>query len=219
MTESQLHFQSARYEVSTMYLKNHRGEFNRVFWSDACDVVFQSDPFVWMGNHRPAEKLIAAKEGWLIKDQPINDIWLQRLTSGGSEYQAVREQEVLCSGTILGEAVIMEELFYQISTYNDAMQGVDQGIFNLLMRRPPFVDVCCIPDIFEGFVCTCGPFFAQSDPAVWTIPAPICDKTTELISTPDGAKVFSTIHQFNRDGGVLNPDGSWRGILERKYRS
>lgn len=218
-TQSKLHFQTSRYKIAASFLEAFTTRFRYVLWTDICDLVFQTDPMKWREDNLKPAMLLGAKEGWLIKNQAINDIWLQRLTSG-EEYQNIREQEVLCSGTIFGTSEIMRDLFQAIANYSsDSMQGIDQGIWNLLARRKPFSGYLRVPEMDEGFVCTCGPFLAPSDPHTWTVEPPIFDRSTGLAMTPDGSKPFAVMHQYNRNFGLLDPDGSWRGIVERRYRS
>ena len=138
-------------------------------------------------------RLASAKEGWLIKNQGINDIWIKRLVSG-DEYENLREQEVLCSGSIFGNADTMLKLFEAMcsmfSPAND-MQGIDQGVFNVLMRRSPFNDISRAPDPEEGLVSTCGIFLADSDPNIWTIKPPVFDRATGLVCTENGQPFVS----------------------------
>jgi len=215
-----LHFQTSRYFVARDYLKQHAGEFAYAVWTDVVDLVFQADPIEWLDLDMGAAQILAAKEGWLIKNQGINDCWIKRLVSG-DEYDSLREQEVLCSGSILGEADAMLGLFGAMcSMFSPAtdMQGIDQGVFNVLMRRSPFKDISRAPEPEEGLVSTCGIFLADSDLNVWTIKPPVFDRATGLVCTESG-QPFCIAHQYNRNGGVLNRDGAWRTILESRYRN
>lgn len=215
-----LHFQTSRYFVARDYLKQHAGEFISVIWTDVVDLVFQSDPIDWLDLDTSIFRILSAKEGWLIKNQGINDAWIKRLVSG-DEYESLREQEVLCSGSILGDSgamlALFEEMCKMFSPAND-MQGIDQGVFNVLMRRPPFKDISRAPEPEEGLVATCGIFLADSDPNVWTIKPPVFDRATGLVCTESG-QPFCLAHQYNRAYGPLNRDGAWRTILESRYRN
>jgi hypothetical protein len=212
-TKPNLHFQTYRYQIAEIFLQEHGKEFSRVLWTDVCDLVFQTDP-----SNMPVSRLLAAKEGWKIKDQAINDVWIKRC--GGDYYSSLREEEVLCSGTIAGSSVVIETLFRDIVNYShDSMQGIDQGLFNFLARQKPYSDYLGIPEMSEGWVCTCGPFLAPSDPKTWTIDPPVFDRSTGLVMTPDGSKAFTIMHQYNRNYGQFDPSGDWRGIVERKYRN
>jgi hypothetical protein len=213
-----LHFQTSRYFQAIQYLRQHT-ELRYVIWTDVVDLVFQSDPIVWMDNNFGYCDILAAKEGWLIKNQDINDYWIRRLVDD-QEYTRIRELEVLCSGSIFGRAnaiLVLFEAMWQMFGQSD-MQGIDQGVFNVLLSKAPFKDISRAPDPEEGLICTCGPFLAPSDPNSWTIKPPVFNHATGLVSTESG-KTFSVVHQYNRHHGVFDPDGAWRNILEQRYRN
>jgi hypothetical protein len=213
------HFQTSRYIPAATYLEKHWNEYRWIMWTDVWDVVFQADPFAWLEENAGDAKLIAAEEGWLIKNQAMNDIWIEKLVSP-QEYQHLREGEVYCSGTIFGEARAMKTLLETIACWvksGDGMQGLDQGMYNVLLRSSPFSQIMRAPTPDEAFIATCGPFLAPSNRDHWTIDPPIFDRTTGLVFNQQG-KRYCLVHQYNRVGGEFNPNGDWRAILERRYR-
>jgi|GEM_PF-3118603 len=215
-----VHFQTSRYAPAAEYLRVHHSEFRRVMWCDVWDVVFQSDPFLWAEEKSCGAKILLAKEGWLIKDQAINNVWIQKLV-GPEEYRRLREHEVYCAGTILGESGNMTVLLQEISRWigtADSMQGLDQGMLNVLARRNGFSSLFHAPEPSEGFICTAGPFLAPSDPSKWTIEPPVFDRETGLVWTTGKGKPFAVQHQYNRNYGPLNQDGAWRSIVQGRYR-
>lgn len=215
-----LHFQTTRYFPATEFLKRHNNEFRFVFWTDVCDLVFQTNPSVWLEENIDNHDLVAVKEGWLIKNQPINDIWIQKILPD-SEYRLLREEEVLCSGTIQGKSNAMLALFDKMCerfVNIDGMQGIDQGVFNHVVQTSPFKERTLVPEPEDGFVTTCGLFLAKgNDPKDWTITPPIFDRATGLVKTLSG-KTFAIAHQYNRNYGIFDPNGDWRNIVERRYR-
>jgi len=222
-TMSGLHFQSSRFFIAANYLGEHRGKFKNVIWTDAGDVVFQTDPALALERILGSFQLVAVKEGWAIKNQAINDVWIKRLGLSPAEYESLREEEVLCSGTIAGRSEAMLFLFVQIGAVlqrrPDEMQGIDQGIFNRLIRTAPFNSITRIPEPEEGFATTLGIFLAPSDYGVWTIAPPRLDRASGVAFTPNGVTPYAIMHQYNRNYGLLDPVGDWRGIVERRYRS
>jgi hypothetical protein len=214
-----VHFQTARYIPGAAFLQEHYQEFRYVMWTDVWDVVFQSNPFEWIEANIKDKKIIAAKEGWFIKNQAINDIWIRKLVND-EEYNRLREEEVLCAGTIFGVSSSMKDLISAIANQVltvDGMMGLDQGMVNVFLRREPFKGITWVPDPSAGFICTCGPFLAPSDPQAWTIAPPVFDRATGLVYTENGT-LFSVVHQYNRHNGPLDPDGAWTGILQSRYR-
>lgn len=216
-----LHFQTWRYMVARDWLQQHVGEFRFVLWTDVWDLVFQSDPMEFMEKNRYRGQIVAAKEGRLIKNEGINTVWMERLCSG-NVFQNNINQEVLCSGTIGGDAHNILALFNQMIAKmgrND-MQGIDQGIFNLVIRES-FLPLTYIPEMNEGFISTCGMFLsANNPPEVWTVEHPYFDRETEpgTVWTNDHSKKFAIQHCYNRHHGLYDPNGDWRRIVEARYR-
>lgn len=217
-----LHFQSSRFFIAANFLGDHREQFENVVWTDVCDVVFQRDPVKSMLEAIGTFQLLAVKEGWVIKNQAINDVWIKRLGLSPSEYASLREQEVLCSGTIAGKSEAMLYLFVEMcSRMRDEMQGADQGVFNWIVRTTSFNSITKIAEPDEAFATTLGIFLAPSDPTIWTIKQPALYWTGSdrgLVYSPDGRKLYSIMHQYNRAYGPLDPTGCWRDAVERRYR-
>jgi hypothetical protein len=219
--DPKIHFQTWRYYPIIEFLRSAQGQFRYVFFSDACDVVWQSDPTIWLEQIAPrygfSKGIVAAQEGWKIKDQEINDVWIKRLVPH-HEYQRIREEEVLCSGTIQGTAAEVLSLFESMSGFfGDEMQGIDQGIYNVVLRHssfriPVLIAVNCL-------VTTLGIFLAPSDGSKWTIAPPALDWETGQVWSSFSRELFPIVHQYNRRYGALDPGGAWREVLERRYRS
>jgi hypothetical protein len=172
-----------------------------------------------MGNQ---VRLIAAKEGRLIKNEGINKVWIERLNLADNDIKRLMNEEVLCSGTIQGLSGSVLGLFWAMTQkfgIND-MQGIDQGIYNWAIREH-FKGMTYTPEMSEGFISTCGSFLssgAGNSPEVWTVEPPYFDRKTGLVMTNDRSKSFCVVHQYNRNFGLYDPVGDWRGILERRYR-
>jgi hypothetical protein len=220
-----LHFQTLRYIPAASYLRAHVQDHRFVFWTDVTDLVFQTDPSEWMEKNAPLTQpgLIGVKEGWLIKNQGINKVWVERMAKSGTIRDHVTGQEVLCSGTIQGTAsavLKMMEDMIALSRY-DGMQGIDQGAYNVIWYVDGHSSMASsrgrIAEAEEGFVSTLGIFLSPSNPEHWTIQPPTLDRSSGLVYTPDGSKLYSIVHQYNRHHGHLDPDGDWRDILERRY--
>jgi hypothetical protein len=217
------HFQTWRYIPALEWLKPRAKDFRFVLWTDVFDVVFQEDPFVFMERNRYRGHLVAAKEGRLIKNEGINTEWMRRLCSG-AELEYNLNQEVLCSGTIGGSSHTMVALFEQmVQGMNgiSSIQGIDQGLFNLIVRRS-FSPSTYVPEMEEGFISTCGMFLsANNPPDVWTVEHPYFDRTEEpgTIWTNNRSKKFAIQHCYNRHHGLYDPNGDWRGIVEARYRA
>jgi hypothetical protein len=221
--QSDAHFQTYRFFPATDFLRKQKDKYRFVFWTDVCDLVFQTDPTVWLEQNMGSARLIHAKEGRLIKNSGINDIWVQKIVSP-EVHARVREEEVLCSGTIQGDSEMMLKLMERMCLESigiSGMQGIDQGLFNHVARTSPFKEVSRTPEMSEGFISTCGMFLSAGEenaPHVWTVEPPYFDRETGLVMTGDRSKPFAIAHGYNRAWGIFDPNGDWRSILERRYR-
>src|SRR5271170_5163883 len=154
------HFQTFRYIPAYEYLRNNYQKYRFVLWTDVGDLVFQSDPTLWMEQNIGDAHLIAAKEGRLIKNEGINDVWIKKITDT-KRYHVLREEEVLCSGTVQGKASAVTELFHDMCLRIPSisgMQGIDQGLYNDIMREDKYRYMTITPEMNEGFISTCGMF-------------------------------------------------------------
>ena len=219
-----LHFQTFRYFPALDFLRSHYQKYRFVYWLDTSDLVFQSDPTPFMEDITPSFRLIAAKEGRLIRNEGINSEWLKRMHLPADELAYHLDQEILCSGTIQGCADTVLQLFEKMvekTSTTDDMMGEDQGIYNYIIRKH-FWPVAYVPEMSEGFITTCGMFLSKGEgngPHFWTVEPPYFDRDTGLVMTNDQSKPFCIAHQYNRNYGIFDPNGDWRGHVERRYRN
>src|ERR1700688_5027873 len=100
------HFQTSRYAPAAKYLQEHPLEFRYVMWSDVWDVVFQANPMEYVERHIGEHRLLIAKEGRLISagnGNGINEIWIRKFLDAKT-CEWLRNEEVLCVGTVIGDA-------------------------------------------------------------------------------------------------------------------
>lgn len=198
-----------RHFLAERYLKEHTGKFRFVLWTDVRDVVFQTDPFEWIAEHlKEPYSLIAARECWRIVNQPHNNQWA-RFTAP-AEYDWLKEQEVLCAGTIAGTAETMLKLHAAIYAAAQTLdpRSNDQGIFNYIVRKAPFLELCIVPNMAAGFVATGWNTKRYEPYAYSTDDAPVFNVGDYVVYTPDGVTPFVISHQYDRDG-------NWRYCIEK----
>jgi|SRR5208282_1964399 len=203
----------SRFRILATYLADHVDEYRYIVATDMRDVIFQSDPSVWLANHE--HDLVCAHESWLIRNEPWNSKWMR---DGG--YAGFDNCEALCSGTFAGTSRAMLEVFtYMALKTRDGL--ADQGTFNYLIRTR-FKDIAYIPRYREGFTATCAAFrtndFAsgvvksledQGYPSRPTDEIPLFNKKTGTVMT-SSSMPFCIVHQYDRDV-------NWKEIIERKY--
>ncbi len=210
-----------RFYAPIEFLKQHAHEYRYVIWTDVRDLVFQTNPSVWMEKNAGPYKLFGAGECILIKNQSLNNWWVARGFEH-AEYRWLRQHQVCCGGTLAGTAPMMRDALIKILELSS--RGVnDQAALNYMLRVSPFKEVAHVPRMAEGFCCTCSQFLSSGDeqdggPEFWMDDPPVFNRADGLVYTPDGKTPFMIVHQYNRDGGPFDRDRVWRGITEEKYR-
>jgi hypothetical protein len=206
-----------RFAPAVEFLKENHKEFRRVVWTDARDVVFQTDPALWLEAHLKPHRLLGARECWLIKNEGFNNKWAKE-TVNADAYEWLCEQEACCGGTLAGDS---EMVFMALSEVYRIVSGSsvanDQAALNYILRIPPFKEATRIPKLEEGFAVMCAAFHSDTfssyiDASIpLTDSVPLFDKATGMIFTPDAHVPFSIVHQYDRDL-------SWKTIIEEKYQ-
>jgi hypothetical protein len=202
------------------YLKEFGEQYRYVIWVDAADQIFQSNPSDWLDKLPDEEHvIIAARECWRIKDElQFNDPWLKASVTT-PDYERLREQEVLCGGTVAGTPVAMYSLMKSIleSAQNNPRANDQSMLAYYLHRYTPAVSVR-IPSMRDGWTATCTAFDTQNFHSPIGKPAdqltddvPIFDTEKKLVLTPDGVTPFVLVHQYNRDA-------RWIEIMRTKFR-
>lgn len=196
------------------FLAAHKHEYRYVIWTDAGDVVFQTNPAKWLEEHvGKTPTIVAAREGWRIEqEQTYNLPWLKR--SFPHHWEQLQHEEVLCGGTVAGDAdsmfKLMCEIYQMICT--DSVEVNDQIALNYALRREGHLPVY-IPRMDEGWVATFSAFKSMIalPHEQLTDRSPVFDEAQKLILTPDGTTPFALVHQYNRAT-------EWIKIMREKYR-
>jgi len=206
-----------RFAPVVSFLKASHQNFRYVIWSDVRDVVFQTNPSLWLEKILSPHQLLAAKECWKIKDEGFNNRWA-RDTVSPEDYTWLREEEACCGGTLAGTSEWMTSIFSEIyQSVSNSATANDQAALNYLLRIPPFKDVVRVPDMRDGFAVMCASFHSPSfnsytsSAIPLTDDIPLFDKDAGMIYTPDTNLPFSIVHQYDRDS-------AWIPIIEGKYR-
>jgi hypothetical protein len=163
-------------------------------------------------------KLFGASEAILYRDEFCNPAWIVKLY-GQPTLDTLQHEEVICAGTIAGEADAVHRIVSRIYESSTDRFGDDQAALNVLLRTE-FKSEMRIPRISEGFILTAG---------WWLIgdcngnPDQPVGRRSLLVSTPpvlrDGVaypngsdKPFCIVHQYER-GHAWSPSISKRYVL------
>jgi len=153
-----------RVKVVAEYLAEHKDEFRFVFWLDIKDLILQSDPSVWMEQHKGDAKIIASTECVTIAQEETNAKWVWDVC-GRNAYNEIFDKEVINGGTFAGEADIMADVF--MHTYNlihdykgewPACQPTLNYVMHAFPDIKPYVRV---PRWTEGFAACLHPMWAH----------------------------------------------------------
>lgn len=189
-----------RFGQVAQHLKPRIDQYRFIVWVDVRDVMFQTDPAVWLEENLNGAKLVGAAEGYLIKNQQHNNFWAQHTSP--KDYEWLKDEEVICSGTFAGEAKTMLAVFEHMFELHESIAdpaAFDQGLWNLTARTSPFKEVFRIPKMCEGFCATGWPSknitgdmrYRTDEPPVY------CDDY--VVYAPETGVPFSIVHQYDRE--------------------
>jgi glycosyltransferase involved in cell wall biosynthesis len=202
-----------RFKYAIDYLKRFPGRFGNVVWCDVRDQIFQSDPSAWLKkNLNPPYKIVAAGEGWYVKDEKYNDDWTK--TVSPDDYDWLRELEICCSGTFAGEAEAMLGIFERIyemtlASIDVRPNNADQAMFNRIIRTSPYKKIVRVPRMSEGFTATWTTAKTSDSRIIPNYGLPVFNAADGTVYTPEGVP-FAMVHQYDRDF-------VWLDIMEKKY--
>ena len=196
--------------------EKNKVDIRYVIHCDVRDVVVQMDPSPWM--EKQTAKIFGASECIIYKDEACNPFWVEQLF-GRKALETLNNEEVVCAGTIAGEADAVRRLTKRIFELSTDRFGDDQAALNILLRSE-FKDEMRIPGPEEGFILTAGWWLIGAikenrDQAV--------GKRSKLMVTPpeliDGVAYpsrsilpFCLVHQYERGN-------AWLPAIREKYNT
>ena len=187
--------QLKRYKFFLEFLKNKN--YNNILCCDSRDIFFQSNPFDF-NYQSPINFFLEDKQ---IKECPYNSNWIIK-TYGESAFNEVGNKIILCSGTVLGSQVKMEEyltlmqkkisefkykksLKYALTLRRDPEgRGCDQGHANYLVNKD-YVKNCSFYTNTDGPVATA--FYLKQI---------LFDEHSRLLNS--SGKPYSVVHQYDK---------------------
>lgn len=176
-------------------MANRERYFDRIFLIDVRDVVFQENPF----SNAPAGEIVVFLEDprWTLDSCPYHAYWLRTLF-GDDVVDEMRGRRISCAGTVLGtgEGILRYLLLMQLATFECAvearlLEGIDQGIHNVLLHRDRLPGVVTVENAEHVF--TMG-----------TVPQ------ENVLITPDRkvadlhGRICPVLHQYDRHPAVVS---------------
>ncbi len=191
-------------------------EYRYVVYCDVRDVVFQTDPTVWLEHNLEDTpwQLACASECLRICDQETNQGWI-RSTFGEEILQKLMKENILCAGTIAGTHAAVSKLLSLFCELGREVSGwgFDQAFLNYLVRVPPMREITTVPRMREGFIATCSWFLSGPErfTGLYTDEVPVFDTESCLVRAPITLKPFAIVHQYDRGFG-------WDRIMRERYK-
>ena len=207
-------FCTERFEPALGAIRSLLPDLRYMVWSDWRDVVFQTNPSSWLERNLGESKIIGCSECVKIQDEHYNRQWV-REAAGCVAYETVKHEEILCAGTLAGEANALYSALYKMyEILDETPSKIDQGVLNWVLRITPFKEITRVPRMSEGFCASCNWFlipgeFTGAGEGAWTDDKP--QLTSSGTVCPKGSdQPFCIVHQYDRDA-------RWKTVISGKY--
>lgn len=196
-SELQQHIILQRFRDAYKLLENFEDE--TIIWTDVKDVIFQTDPSVWIEKNMSKE-ILSFSECITFKD----DEWavVNAGTSFPMEWEWLQNKTSYCAGTIVGKGYALKDLFLEIyrwsMTSSNPEQLSDQAAYNVLINLNHFKENVQFVDQEEGFVTQLGTVLVKKDHFGDKLlePTPLVD--SNYIVRNQKGDVFPLVHQYDR---------------------
>ena len=147
----------ARWEMYKIFLDAHK-EYEKIFVTDTRDVIFQGDLFSSYADYK--NFLVYATEAELIKNDKgnINQTWIRHLF-GEMEYQKLKDNFIICCGTVYGSRAEMNILFDSMIEIlkRSTRWGDEQAAMNYLVHNKLLpIENLIASDVDTGEILTAG---------------------------------------------------------------
>jgi hypothetical protein len=198
-------------------LKTYKQKIRYIINTDVADVIFQSDPSIWLDQNLGDKKLCVASESLKYKDEAwgINNM---DKSFGPLAKQYMQDIPIYNAGTTAGVFEYYLDFCYNVSLlcngapmFVEGGGGPDQAAVNLLLSLKPYNDITQFVNHDTPWACQCG---TTADPNK------INGFRPNLLSREpvfEDGYVYNTlgqryvmVHQYNRV-----PE--WKKQLEEKY--
>lgn len=127
------------------FLKEHGNNYDYVITTDTRDVIFQSNPIIWIDEVIAGgyERLVASSEGLNYEDEPWGNNNLKE-AFGPFFHNTYKKSLIHNVGTIAGEMAYVRDLLFMIfqMSINRPIPIVDQAVYNVLLQQ----------EIIKGYV-------------------------------------------------------------------
>jgi hypothetical protein len=198
------------------FLKSYPGEYRYIISTDVKDVIFQTNPSLWLENNIKDKKINVACESISYKDEEWGSHNLFK-SFGPVIHDYCKNNLIYNAGTLAGSFNTMLDFFLNVymvcqgaPSFIEGGGGPDQAAVNILLNMQPYKNITRFTMSEEGYAAqlgTTGPQVKNRFGSKLVEKSPIL--INNMVCTSDG-KPFSIVHQYDRV-----PE--WKEIIEKKY--
>lgn len=185
------------------YLKDNWQKYDYVITTDVRDVIFQSDPFVFVDDIciNTGTSLVCGSESIRYRDEPWGN---ENLLQCYGEYihSLYKDKEIFNVGVLAGSSDYVRDLALNIAlnSVNRPIPIVDQAVFNMMINTQPYIDSTYGARQHEGWVCHAGTTADPINLPRWK------DHLLEdgpvwkdgKVYNYSGERLFAIVHQYDR---------------------
>ncbi len=188
-----------------------------VIATETRDLVFQTNPSLWLEKHLAPFRVMVGSEGVAYKDAPESNSDMGAFF--GPEVRAwMRDKTVYASESIAGEISAVRDLslnIYLMGYHNIAPFPTDQAALNVLINLFPWNEITRLSSMADGWACYAAnvadpiklkmirPFLKESEPVLGT---------DGFVYPADSTTPFCIVGQYKR-----NP--AWQSAIMSRYCS
>lgn len=146
-----------RFRLIARYLRESANKYRFVIMTDIRDVVFQSDPAVWLEKNIEGRRLVLSSEQVRYYQEPWGEQNI-RETFDPWIYKYLLHKEIYNVGVVAGYCEYVADLsahIYEMSA-NRRIKIVDQAVFNYLIHTTPYRDECLYTRPKDGWALQMG---------------------------------------------------------------
>lgn len=212
------------------YIRQNADKYDYVITTDTRDVVFQTNPSVWLEEtvYSGREAIVASSEGMKYEDEPWSDNNL-REAFGPYFHNLYKSNPIFNVGTIAGETQYVLDLLFMIFqlSINRPIPIVDQAVFNIIIQQQPYKDIMKFTYNSDGWAIQLGTTIEAIKSGAGDIGMSVAQNPSNMIlyqtkyfdeqpKLIDGFVVnekgqkFVIVHQYDRTH-------AWRDAIMEKY--
>lgn len=178
-------------------------DYRYVITTDMKDVIFQTNPSIWLEQNLKGKKICASSESLKYE----NETWGADNMQGSFPelWSVIKDKTIWNCGVQAGEIKTMRDLWLQIylSCAAGKRPNPDQAVYNLLLNMEPWQSITRFTSSEEGWAAQLGTTMDQSKienfrPFLLE-PTPVI--SNDYVTTSTGS-VYPIVHQWDRITGL-----------------